>query len=98
MGVKIKNRPNIHGFEIDVFVPRLNKGIEYDGSWPHSFEGLKRGRSKWSDDDIQNYHKLKDDWFASKGIKILHIKEKDWKKDKQACIDKCLKFLGVSCP
>jgi hypothetical protein len=92
------NKSNIQGFEIDIFIPELNKGIEFDGKYWHSFEGLKRSRPNWSDEDLYLYHQLKDDHFLSKGIQILHIKEQDWKKDKQLCINKCLEFLGVLCP
>lgn len=97
--VKIENKPYIKGFEIDIFVPELNIGIEFDGTYHHSFEYMRKCIKKkfWSDDDIRNYHEIKDSWFqGSKGIKILHIKEEDWKKDKQACVDQCLEFLGVS--
>ena len=94
MRVKIESKPHIHGFEIDILVGKL--GIEYDGKWHHSFEYMRadKGKKLWSDDDIRNYHQLKDDWFATKGIKILHIKEKDWKDNKEACIKLCLSFLG----
>lgn len=55
-----------------------------------------RFKKLWSDDDIRSYHEIKDGWFMfSKGIKILHIKEVDWIKDKQTCIRKCLEFLGL---
>jgi len=96
-GVKIKGRPFIKRFEIDIFVPELNKGIEFDGTYHHSFEFMRKSsrRKLWSDKDIKNYHKIKDSWFASKGIEILHIKEEDWNKDKNSCIEKCLEFLGV---
>ena len=40
-----------------------------------------------------NYHTIKDRAFLSKGIQILHIEEKDWNSDKEACIEKCLEFL-----
>jgi hypothetical protein len=93
--VKIENKPYIHGFEIDIFVPELNKGIEFDGKHYHSFMVMRADKRKklWSDDDIRNYHQLKDDWFASKGIKILHIKEVDWNINKEACVKRCLDFL-----
>jgi very-short-patch-repair endonuclease len=93
MKVKIKGKSHIHGFDIDILVGKL--GIEFDGRYHHSYEFMRADpkKAKWSDEDIRNYHQIKDAWFASKGIQILHIKEKDWDKDKQACIDKCLKFL-----
>lgn len=91
---KIENKPYIKGFDIDLFVSELGLGIEFDGIWTHSFEGLRRNREHWPDDDIRNYHEIKDAWFATKGIKILHIKQEDWRKDKRSCIDRCLAFLS----
>ena len=93
--VKIDGKPYIKGFYLDILVG--NKGIEFDGDWHHSFEGLKRARKNrgWSDEDIGNYHKMKNEWFKSKGIEILHIKWTDWIVDKQSCIQKCLKFLST---
>lgn len=95
--VKIEGKPYIKGFDIDIFAPSLNLGIEVDGAWWHSFECMRKqkGKRKWSDEDIHNYHEIKDAWFASKGIIILHIKEGEWLENKQACINKCLMFLGV---
>ena len=92
--VKISNKPYIRGFDIDIYVPEFNKGVEFDGEHWHSFEQLRKRLKKWSDEDICNYHQLKDDWFATKGIQILHIKEEDWDLDEQTCIQRCLEFLG----
>lgn len=100
--VNILDKDYIKRFEIDIFVPELNLGIEYDGKYHHSYERMRADpkRAKWSDEDIRNYHDLKDTWFwTSKGIRILHIKEKEWIADKEACIKRCLDFLGgVICP
>ena len=95
-GVTISGKPYIQGFEIDIFVPELNRGIEYDGKYYHSYERMRADPDKalWSDDDIRSYHKLKDDWFETKGIQILHIKEEEWNLDKEACIKRCLAFLS----
>jgi hypothetical protein len=89
----IPNKPHISGFEIDIYAPELRKGIEFDGKYWHSLDGLKRSRGHWPEEDVKNYHKIKDEYFKSKGIQILHIKEEDWLKDSKACIDKCLEFL-----
>ena len=94
--VNIKSKKHIKGFDIDSFVPELSLGIEFDGKYHHSFDGLKRSRKNWPDQDIKNYHKIKDDWFLSIGIKILHIKEEDWISNKQLCVDNIFSFLGVS--
>lgn len=94
--VEIKNKPYITGFDIDIFIPELNKGIEFDGRYYHSLAGLKRARPNWPDEDIKNYHKIKDEYFKSKGIEILHIKEEDWLKDPEKEIQKCKEFLHGS--
>ncbi len=92
--IKVNGKPHIQGFDADIYVPELNKAVEFDGTYHHSFEGLKRARPNWSYNDIRNYHEIKDSYFLSIGIQILHIKEQDWKKDKFTCIQKCLDFLG----
>jgi hypothetical protein len=91
--VKIINKPHIKGFDLDIYIPELNKAIEFDGKYWHSFEGLSRGRSHWPQKDIKNYHEIKDNYFLTKNIKILHIKEENWLKNKEKCIKQCLKFL-----
>jgi very-short-patch-repair endonuclease len=94
--VKIQGKSHIKGFDIDIFIPDLNLGIEFDGTYYHSFKGLKRSRKHWPDEDIRNYHQLKDDWFATKGIRILHIKEENWKNDRATCISQIEQFLGIT--
>lgn len=47
--------------EIDIYIPELNIGIEYDGSF-------------WHKDKIE-IEKQKDDYFFRNNIRILHIKE-----------------------
>lgn len=99
MRVNIPGKPYIHGFEIDILVGKL--GIEFDGKHHHKYEYMRADlqKSLWSDDDIRNYHQLKDDWFATKGIQILHIREEDWITDKEKCITRCLEFLRDNlCP
>jgi hypothetical protein len=94
--VSISNKPHIKGFDIDIYVPELRKGIEFDGDYWHSLEGLKRSRPTWSNEDLEIYHKLKDEHFKSKGIEILHIKEEDWLHSKEDCLKICLEFLGFA--
>jgi hypothetical protein len=91
--ITVPNKPHVKGFDIDIFIPELNRGIEYDGRYHHSFAGLKRSHLHWPIEDVANYHEIKDAHFLSKGIKILHIKEKDWIKNKEECISRCFSFL-----
>lgn len=92
--IRIKDRPHIGGFDIDIYIPELNKGIEFDGKYFHSIVGLSRGLPKWPKKDIEQYHAIKDNYFKSKGILILHIKEEEWKANKQEMVYKCLAFLS----
>lgn len=91
--VLIPNKPYMKKFEIDILVPKLNKGIEFDGTYWHSPKALKSRRPLWSNDEIENYHQIKDEYFKSKGIEILHIKEKDWIERKDHCKELILSFL-----
>ncbi len=94
--VRIAGKPHIKGFDIDILVDKT--GIEFDGTYWHSVKGLRKSRNRkfWPEEDLVSYHEIKDAWFASKGIKILHIEEIDWNENKESCIEKCLDFLGVS--
>ncbi|HXN74882.1 MAG TPA: hypothetical protein VN855_00130 [Candidatus Acidoferrum sp.] len=93
--VNICGKKHIQGFEIDIYIPELHKGIEFDGDYWHSIEGLRRSRENWPQEDLENYHKIKDDYFLSKGIKLFHIKEEDWLKDQELCLQNCLNFLNT---
>lgn len=93
--INIEKKPHIKGFDLDIFIPRLNKGIEFDGTYWHSVEGLSRSRKHWPKEDIENYHEIKTEHFASKGIQVFHVKEQDWIENKEQCIYKCIEFLGI---
>ena len=58
--------------EIDIYLPGLRIGFEFNGLYWHS-EIFKH----------KNYHKEKTNFFKEKGIRIIHIWEDDWiyKKD-----------------
>jgi hypothetical protein len=58
--------------EIDIYLPDLNIGFEFNGIWWHS----DKYKDKW-------YHKNKIKFFKEKGIRIIYIWEDDWiyKKD-----------------
>ena len=97
-GLSIIDRPYIHAFEIDIFVSDLMKGIEFDGRRYHSFNHMRKDKSKnkWPDEAILNYHTIKDSYFTSKGIQLLHIKEQDWMDNKSTCITQIEQFLGIT--
>lgn len=93
--VKIQNKPHIQGFDIDIYVPELRKGIEFDGDYWHSVPGLLRSREHWPQEDLEQYAKIKDEYFKSKDMELLHISENEWLRNKEECINKCLEFLNI---
>lgn len=67
------NRKVIHPKEIDIFIPSLNFGIEYNGTYWHSEEMRPKG-----------HRGEKTKKALNKGVVLIHIEEKDWKKDKES--------------
>lgn len=55
------------GLEIDIYLPILNLGFEFNGLYWHSEEFRPR-----------RYHIDKTNYFEKKGIRIIHIWEDDW--------------------
>jgi hypothetical protein len=55
------------GLEIDIYLPDLKLGFEFNGLYWHSEEWKKK-----------NYHLEKTNYFKEKGIKIIHIWEDNW--------------------
>ena len=62
------DRTVLEGKEIDILIPELRIGFEYDGAYWHK--------------DKEEYDKRKDEMAKSKGIALFRIKEKRRKKDK----------------
>lgn len=72
-------------YEIDIYLPDLNIGFEFNGIFWHS--------DKWKSKD---YHKLKSDHFKEKGIKIFNIWESDWDFRNSIVKSQILNQLGKS--
>lgn len=71
-------------YEIDIFIPSKNIGVEYNGEYFHSFEF--KGK---------DYHSLKTMYFLNKGIQLIHIFETEW-YNKQDIVKSILSMkLGV---
>jgi hypothetical protein len=56
-----------NGLEIDIYLPELNLGFEFNGLYYHS----DKYKDKW-------YHLNKTKNFEERGIRIIHIWEDDW--------------------
>ncbi|MFW5847407.1 MAG: DUF7487 domain-containing protein [bacterium] len=71
--LKIKTiKHKINGFEIDIFLPDYNLGIEYNGLYWHS--------NKFKD---KNYHLNKTELCEKNNIQLLHIFEDEWINKKE---------------
>lgn len=71
----IHDRTLISPYEIDIVIPNLKLGIEYNGSFFHS-QSLYRSIDK-------NKHKNKSDLLFQKDYALLHIFELDWIDDRK---------------
>jgi len=77
-------------FELDIYIPELNKGIEFNGEYWHREGLLRKGK------DPAKYHSLKRDFFKKLSIDYIEIWENEWAKNKDLCLLKINDFLGVS--
>jgi len=74
----------ISPFEIDVYIPAKNIGIEYNGSWYHREELVgNKTREKWEQS-------------SAKGVKLIQIFDDEWKNKREIVENRLKAILGVS--
>ena len=77
------DRDVIKPYELDIYIPELNKAIEFNGEyWHYSKKYFTPGK-----------HAKKSMLCKEKGIKLLHIREDLWLKDKEKMKKVIYKFL-----
>lgn len=69
--------------EIDIYLPELNLGFEFNGLFWHS--------ERWKD---KYYHLNKTTFFQNKGIRIIHIWEDDWINKKEIIQSQIRNWIG----
>ena len=84
IGCENKNRTILDGREIDIYIPSLKIGIEYDGLRWHS-EEFGKGRS---------YHLKKLDDCSKKGVRLIHIFEDEWVEKKEVVKSRLMNLIG----
>ena len=85
-GYKVDDK--YHSKEIDVFVPSLNIGVEFNGIYYHSEQVLMSiNKSPTSD-----YEKQKE--FALKGIRIIPIFSDEWEEKREIVKSRIANILG----
>ena len=68
-------------YELDIYLPKFNLGIECDPTYTHnSTIGIYKQNPKSSE-----YHKMKTDLCAEKGIRLFHLFGYDWSWHKETC-------------
>jgi hypothetical protein len=73
------------GLEIDVYLPDLKIGFEFNGLYWHSEEW----KDKW-------YHINKTNYFKERGIRIIHIWEDDWNLRREIVKSQIRNWLGLT--
>lgn len=72
-------------FEIDIYIPEIKLGLEFNGIYWHSEEHRDK-----------NYHLDKTKHFETKGISTMHIWEDDWDEKKEIVKSMLMNKIGKS--
>lgn len=83
----IKNPFTNSWLELDILIPDLNLAIEFNGSFWHSNKKIRKS-SKGVFKRAKEKHLLKTKLCRKKGIKLIHIYETHYLKDKNYYLDK----------
>ena len=83
--IVLNSRP-LEGKEIDILLPELNIGIEFDGLYWHS---ETRGKDS-------KYHLNKTNLAADKGIRLIHIFENEWLYKQDIVVSRIKNMLNLS--
>ena len=65
---------------LDIYIPSLKLGIEHDGLYFHSVEGLKRSNKNYTDIDAKKHHIRKMKLANDLGIRVIFIRGDEWKE------------------
>lgn len=71
--------------EIDIYLPELGIGFEFNGIWWHSDKYKKK-----------DYHKDKINFFKERGIRIIYIWEDDWIFKNEIIKSQIKNWLGIT--
>ncbi len=85
LGIIERNIRGIISGEIDIYLPDLKIGFEYNGIYWHS--------DKYKDND---YHLRKSNQSLERGIRIIHIWEDDWINKREIVKSRIKNILGLS--
>lgn len=81
-------REQYHSKEIDIFIPDINIGIEFNGLYWHSENTLQYNNKPYNADF------LKRKYFKDKGIRLIQIFEDEYKEKKDIVESRLLNIIG----
>lgn len=74
----IQGEKSVIGQQLDIYMPKLKLAIEFNGDYWHQIDCVHRTIDK-------NYHLRKTELCESKGIRLIHIWEHEWKNNQDFC-------------
>lgn len=84
------SRTVLKDFEFDLYIPELKFAIEFNGDYWHQIECINKKN--------KNYHLNKTELAESKGIRLIHIWESEWKTNKEYCKYVIEQYLNGNIP
>ena len=84
--LETSNRDIIKPLELDLYLPKYNLAIEFNGNYWHS--------EKYDKD--RNYHLNKTNLCKDKNIQLIHIFEDEWLNKKRVCKNRLKNLIGQS--
>ena len=79
-----------NGLELDVFVQKIKRGVEFNGEYWHG-KGFKPKSWAKTPKEYSTYKKI---FFESLGINFIEIEEKDWLVNRLECLSRIDSFLN----
>lgn len=71
-------------YQLDIYFPNINIGIEYDGNYWHSDKVIEK-----------NYQINKRKFFEDLGIKVVFIRSDEWRYNTEKLLNRILSILGI---
>lgn len=87
LDILLNDTKTIKPLHIDIYIPKLKIGLEYDGEyWHYSPFAIKNGSIE------KMIHK--NNVCKRKRIKLIRIREKHWEQNKEKVLQEIVDFIG----
>lgn len=89
----LNDRSILNGKEIDIYLPELQLGFEYNGVWSHLYRPLEATEARKKG---RYYHVSKTDQALAAGVKLYHIWSSDWETRGHVWKSKITQLIGAT--